>query len=209
MDPELRELLRRLRASGSGDGQRDAPNDSPLPAHLADPRSFRDTLSAILARPLQQHSVPLPSGVAGMATPMTPQTVFTAPEFEDNRFILSHELGHLVDFADVTDEETIKNAFPDLSEGERDRAVVGRFLRELGHSAGLRGDPTKSEQFADLFADAVEDVSSGRTPDQGLSPKMEEALSSLTDFIRERLAQANRRRRAQARVLPDATAVRR
>lgn len=119
---------------------------------------------------------------------------------------MSHELGHLIDFANVLDsEDRVKELLEqeDLTEEEKNRLVANRGIREAAYRLGLlREDPVVTEQFADEFEGALLDPEvRGAEPD--------EVRRRLQNMIDERLERFQRRQRAKTRTVRDATAIRR
>lgn len=163
------------------------PHQDPDDPKYTQPQSLKDTLKTILGSEKglefeEAGSVLLGREAAAGTFPFAPNKVFTKPEFKDNRFVLAHEVGHLVDFADILPNEAeikaILEARPE-EEGERDRLIANRTLREGAHRLGiLKEDPLVSERFVNEFETAL-----NRLEDK----PADEVQRKLREFIQDRL----------------------
>lgn len=205
MGEELKALLTRLRALSSpedGDEGETEPERSNPPLPTA-PRSFQDTLSAILGQDVNVQSLPSLAGRSGLATPVLPNTILTEPEFAGDdpasRFTQGHELGHLLDFKDaIPGEADIKSR---LGGGNLEDHVAHAGLRSLQQMLGIvREDPRISEQFADEFEGALSSFQRGEEPQTRTE-------AQLHRFIRSRLAEFDNRRAKRMQMARDATAI--
>ena len=186
-------------------GRLSPPQDPGVPIPTA-PSSFRDTLSAILGRQINVRSLPSLGESAALTNRFAPSTILVEDDRAEDRSVMSHELGHLIDFANVLDsEDRVKELLEqeDLTEEEKNRLVANRGIREAAYRLGLlREDPVVTEQFADEFEGALLDPEvRGAEPD--------EVRRRLQNMIDERLERFQRRQRAKTRTVRDATAIRR
>lgn len=163
--------------------------------------STLDSLSAILQAEQDgglRRGRPLPEGgkLAGLTNKAFPNQMRLAPGYAEDRGVIAHEAGHLMDFRDVPAAERAREAIPE-GDMPTDRDTLTWLLDQLENKAdsGPRG-----EVFANEFEQAFFNVD--RDTD-------DEIQQTLRELLHNRLAQGERRARERTRFTRDATAVRR